>query len=102
MEKKDKVEDITTINFSITKCPLKIYKRFTEFCKQETNDNYAFGLKLLIDSREVNVKEVVLYEQYTKLKAEIDELREMIMVKESKPKATKVKTFGSAQGEKNE
>jgi len=68
---KDKVEDLTTINFSITKCPLKVFKAFSEFCKSETNDNYAFGLKMLLDSREVNVKEVVLYEQYCELKDRI-------------------------------
>ena len=99
-KKKDKVDEITTINFSVTKCPLKIYKKFTEFCKLESNDNYAFGMKLLLDSREANVKELVLYEQYIKLKAEVDELREMVVTK-TKTEKGGPKTFGS-RGEKNE
>jgi len=96
-EAKERVEDLTTINFSITKCPLKVFKLFSEFCKSETNDNYAFGLKMLIDSRDVNVKEVVLYEQYC-------ELRDRVVALESEKsedkKGPKVKTLGSGGMEK--
>jgi len=91
-ETKDRIDDITTINFSITKCPLKVFKAFSTFCKQETNDNYAFGLKVLLDSREANVKELVLYEQYLKLREEFEALKELV----NKTEVTKKpKTMGS-------
>tara|TARA_Y100000310_G_scaffold140352_1_gene139777 strand:- start:16369 stop:16626 length:258 start_codon:yes stop_codon:yes gene_type:complete len=73
-ETKDKMADVTTINFSITKCPLKVFKAFSEFCKQETNDNYAFGLKMLLDGMKTNVKEVVLYENLQELKDRVEKL----------------------------
>ncbi|MAH49941.1 hypothetical protein CMI37_29250 [Candidatus Pacearchaeota archaeon] len=89
-ELKDRIDDITTINFSITKCPLNVFKAFSTFCKKETNDNYAFGLKLLLDSREANVKEVVLYEQYLELKDEIENIKQKL----DEPKKKKPITMG--------
>jgi hypothetical protein len=94
---KDKIDDLTTINFSITKCPLKVFKGFSTFCKQETNDNYAFGLKMLLDMKEANVKEVVLYEQYLELRDEIEILKDKI----GEPKKIRPKTMGSG-GKKDE
>lgn len=84
---KDRVEDLTTINFSITKCPLKIFKRFSQFCKQETNDNYAFGLKMLLDALDTNVKEVVMWEQITALRDDFEKHKaEDQPVERKKPK----------------
>lgn len=95
-DKKKKVEELTTINFSITKCPMKVFKRFSEFCKNETNDNYSFGLKLLVDGMEGNLKEALLYEQFMELKVRIDELEELLANKpETEPKRLKPKTMGS-------
>lgn len=94
-EMKDKVESLTTINFSITKCPLKIFKEFSEYCKKETNDNYAFGLKLLLDGMKGNVKEVMLFEMVNELKEEVEQL------KQKNEKKTGPKTMGSG-GLKNE
>ena len=99
-ELKDRIDDITTINFSITKCPLNVFKAFSAFCKKETNDNYAFGLKLLLDSREANVKEVVLYEQYLELKDEVEIIKKQLerLEEPSKEKQTTrkmPKTMGS-------
>jgi|TARA_Y100000034_G_scaffold135310_1_gene206681 hypothetical protein len=91
-ELKERLDDITTINFSITKCPLKVFKAFSSFCKKETNDNYAFGLKLLLDSREANVKEVVLYEQYLKLKDEVADIRKLV---DAPTERKRPKTMGS-------
>lgn len=79
---------------------MEIFKRFSEYCKAETNDNYAFGLKLLLDCRDANIKEVVLYEQYMELKGELAELKASL----SKPVEEKKKgpkTMGSGDG-KNE
>jgi hypothetical protein len=97
-ETKDRIDDITTINFSITKCPMKIFKSFREFCKSETNDNYSFGLKILLDSRETNIKEVVLYELYTNLRDEFEQFKQEMSERKEKPK---LKTLGSG-GKKNE
>ena len=82
-----RVEKITTINFSITKCPHKVYQKFVEYCKNETNDNYSMGLKMLVDAIEANIKEALLFEQYMELKARMDEL-------ENKS-SDRVKTFGA-------
>ena len=90
---KEKIENITTINFSITKCPMKIFKSFREFCQKETNDNYSFGLKLLLDSRSANVKEIVLYEQYLELRDEMNTLKTEL--EEFKRVKKKPKTLGS-------
>ena len=72
---RDRVKDITTINFSITKCPHRVYQDFVEFCKKETNENYSMGLKLLTEGMKSNIKEVVLFEQYIELKHELSQLR---------------------------
>jgi hypothetical protein len=77
---KEKLEEMTTINFSITKCPMKVFKRFSEFCKKDTNDNYSFGLKMLLDARESNIKEVILYEQYMQLKDEVEQIKHTLSV----------------------
>jgi len=72
--KEEKEELPTTINFSITKCPIETYKKFVDFCKKETNDNYSFGLKLLLEGMEGNVKEALVYQQYMELKQRVEKL----------------------------
>lgn len=97
-EMKDKVDNLTTINFSVTKCPLKVYRKFVEFCKEESNDNYSMGLKLLLDGIEGNVKEATLFQEYmevkerlVKVEAELNQLKKPVE-EEKKPK---LKTMGS-------
>lgn len=97
-EMKDKVQEMTTINFSITKCPLKIFKAFSDYCKKETNDNYAFGLKLLLDGMKGNAKELMLFEMCNELRNEIDLMKQ---VEEKVDEKKTPKTLGSG-GLKNE
>jgi len=93
-DKKSRVEEITTINFSITKCPMKVFKRFSDFCKSETNDNYSFGLKLLVDGMEGNVKEALMYEQFMELNARVQDLEAKYEPVQTETKS-KPKTLGS-------
>ena len=96
---KDKVDKLITYNFSVTKCPAKVYDDFTDFCKSETNDNYSMGLKILLESRKANIKEVALFEQYMVLKDmvirledRVNELNEQVIAAKIIKKAPK--TFG--------
>jgi len=96
--KKEQVNQLTTINFSITKCPHKVFEEFVGFCAAETNDNYSMGIKLLLDARRTNIKEVILYEQYMELKNELADLKKKLFEEEQKEttkKRQKPKTFGS-------
>lgn len=91
-EIKKRVNDMTTINFSITKCPHKVYERFVGFAKSESSDNYSMALKLLLDNQEASAKEEVLFEMFIQQKAELEQLKEQIASKgdvvEEKPKPT--------------
>jgi hypothetical protein len=98
-EIQEKVNKLTTINFSITKCPIKVYEAFTQFCKEETNDNYSFGLKILIEGIKTNAKEATLFQQYLELKDEVAELKQLIAQSGDKPKSKKIKTMGSGGDE---
>jgi len=89
----DKVKDLTTINFSITKCPHKVYEEFVSFCKEETNNNYSMGMKMLLDAMKVNIKEITLFERYMELKERIEKLEEGKSAPEKEPEE-KAKTFG--------
>ena len=93
---KTKVRDLATVNFSITKCPVKVYEAFIDFCKSETNDIYSMGIRDLMEARKTNVKEVVLYQQYLEIKEEVVELREQILELREQMKGPKSKTFGSS------
>lgn len=84
---RERVQDMVSRNFSITKCPEKVYEKFVTFCKEETNNNYSMGLKVLLDAKEANIKEVVLFEQYIELKKRVESL-------ESGEEPDKPKTFG--------
>lgn len=75
---KERIEKMQTMNFSITKCPLAVYEEFTDFCKAETNDNYSFGIKLLLNANKANIKELMLYEQYMLLAERVKALEETI------------------------
>lgn len=97
---KERVEKLTTINFSITKCPIKVYKRFVEFCKGETNDNYSFGLKLMLDGMDGNVKESLLFQQYIEIKERLDKIEIVLNDKDDVEEKSDVKTFGN-KGVKN-
>jgi uncharacterized protein YoxC len=93
---KNRVEDATTINFSITKCPYKVYKEFVDFCKEETEDKYAMGLKLLIDAKNKTATVEGLFKAILSLQEQIDEINQrdgeaMVSSDVTKPV---VKTFG--------
>jgi len=77
---QEKFRDIqkTTINFSITKCPAKIHQKFCEFCQQETNDNYAMGIKILLECMEVEAKDQVMFQQYMEVREKVGILNERI------------------------
>ena len=91
-KKKDIIQSMVTRNFSITKCPEIVFNKFVNFCKAETNDNYSMGLKLLLEAKEVNVKEVVLFEHYMEIKEELAELNHKVSQLETKKKG---QTFGA-------
>ena len=93
---KTKVRDLATVNFSITKCPVKVYEAFIDFCKSETNDIYSMGIRDLMEARKTNVKEVVLYQQYLEIKEEVVELKEEISELREQIKGPKKRTFGSS------
>jgi len=89
---KERVESITTRNFSITKCPEIVWKEFTDFCKLETSDSYAMGVKLLLDAHKTNAKDLMLYQK-------IIELEDRVTLLEGKPKCAVTKTFGAKKQE---
>ena len=95
-EIKERLKNITTINFSVTKCPQKVYEDFVDFCKQETNDNYSMGLRDLLASRKASIKEVVLFQQYMELKDEVAVLNKK--VEELFQSRKGPKTFGKEEG----
>ena len=86
---KRKVMDLVTINFSITKCPQEVHEVFTQFCREETNDNYSMGLKLLMERSSFN-------EQLNHIHWRLQELEEsMGGESEEPPKKFKIKRMGS-------
>lgn len=85
-EMQDKIKRLETINFTITKCSPDVYHEFKTFCQEETNDNYSMGLKLLLEARNANIKEAVLFEQYQELKERIDALENAKSETKKKPK----------------
>lgn len=100
-KRQKKKEEDYTLGFSISDCPVSVYKDFKEFCKEETNDNYSFGLKILLEAYKTNTKELVLYEQYMKLKKRVKALEEEITDSEKEEKK-KPKTLGSGNKTKDE
>ena len=100
-ELNERVQALVTRNFSITKCPERVYDDFVNFCKDETNDNYSMRLKMLLEARKTNIKEVILYEQYMELKHEFEEFKTVVAEElhklQGKPLASEKKvprTFG--------
>lgn len=89
---QERVKSMVTRHFYISKCPEEVYVRFSEFCKVETMDNYALGLKTLLDIAETNAKELTLYKKYLEMEDRLVELEG----KEIEPKEEKLKTMGSA------
>ena len=87
---RENVREKGSIHFSIVKCPLKIYEKFTSFCEDETSGNYSLGLKILLDSYEESVKEDFVFENLREVRAELAEIREKLEKKRELPK-----TFGS-------
>jgi len=75
---KENSEKETTINFTVSNCPLSTFKLFGDFCKLEASHNYSFGLKLLLEARETNANQLVLYEQYLGLRDEVEQLKKQV------------------------
>lgn len=95
---KQKVEEISSVDFSVVNCPLKVWQDFKEYCRLNTQKSYAMGLKDLLNVVRDNSRDAMFFERIDGLQAEIDELRVLVDGKEvaSKPK---IPTFG---GKKNE
>lgn len=70
------------IRFSIraknTEQNAQIHAAFREFCKNETNDDYTLGLKVLLQYYQDDYKYATLRDLIMTLKMEIDELRAKI------------------------
>jgi len=95
---RERFMKLATINFNITKCPEAIYKEFIAFCAKESNDNYSFGLKLLLAAFKQNIKETILYEQLMLQEERIRILEEKLgLTPPPKPESTLPKTMGSGK-----
>ena len=93
---KERVELITTRNFTVSACPETVFQRFVNFCKRETNNNYAMGIKILLDAYETHAKELVLYEKLLELEDRVTALEEKVFGTKQKPK-----TFGKQEEDEN-
>ena len=71
---KEKVDMLTTRNFSITRCPEIVWEDFVNFCKRESGDSYSMGIKLLLDSYKTNAKELMLYQRILDIEARMSML----------------------------
>lgn len=94
---RDKVMKMATINFSITKCPQKVYEEFVMFCQSETNDNYSMGLKMLIELYKTNAKENHIFNKLEELESEIEQLKKQPnnpTETQTQPDEKTKKTFG--------
>ena len=97
---KERVQDMTTMDFNIGKCPVAVYRGFTDFCKKETNNNYSLGLKMLLEAKKANIKEVILYEQFMLLREEVNEVKnELDALKGVDLKKKSPKSFGIKEEE---
>jgi len=94
---KERVESITLRKFWISDCPEEVYQRFVDFCKKETNNGYAMGIKLLLDAWEKNAIELMLYEKIIAL----EDWRDMHIAQHQNKKKNKIKTLGK-RNEKGE
>jgi hypothetical protein len=96
--KKD-IEDLLTMSFNVkfnkTNDNLKIFERFKQFAKEESNDNYLLAIKTLLDFIEYDWK-------YESLSSNLNNLNDRVSVLESKGIITEdkkeqkniLKTFG--------
>jgi len=89
-EIEKRVKDIATINFNVSKCPVKIYEEFVALCKEQTGDNYAFGIKLGIDAYKLQGELVEMKTRLARLEVELTEMKNGPKKEESK-----AKTFGT-------
>ena len=83
MNEEKNVDELISRNFTITQCPEDVFQRFAKFCKKETNNFYAMGLKILLDSFEDDVIHKVILEKVFELEKKVEE-------KESKPSGIKM------------
>ena len=86
----ERIENMTTRNFSITRCPEKVWKDFVKFCEEETGDSYSMGIKVLLDLYKTNAKELMLYKRIIDIEDKVDAL-----TKVPGDAKLKTKTFGS-------
>jgi len=87
---KDKVEDMTTRNFTISGCPEKVFQRFSSYAKEHAADGYWMAVKQLLDIVDTNAKEVMLYERLMELTDRVNALE----TKGTEVPKRKPKTFG--------
>lgn len=72
----DQVENITKINFGVSGCPAKAFKKFKIFSAEKANGSYALAIERLIEVAEANMKEIYIFGELRKLNERVDKLEE--------------------------
>ena len=93
---EERIDAITTRNFTISGCPEKIFKEFVQYASSNTANCYWMALKELLDLVKANAKENMLFGAMT----DLDQRITAIENKEVKSKTTGLGTFGRKEEKK--
>lgn len=97
-EVKDSVDKILKRHFTVGECPETVYQEFVAFCKAEYANNWAAGLKILMERHKVGGLHELLAKDIQELFDRVEVLETKPEVK-SEPEKKKRATFGSKNDE---
>jgi len=93
---KERIKSITTFDFYVKKCPSDVYERFCKFAINETRDDYAMALKVLLERNDANSIMLTLHQFVIELREEIENIKNILDTKDIEEKESK-KTFGKQE-----
>jgi len=91
---RDRVLDVSTRNFWISRCPERTFQRFIALAEIETKKDYSMMLKILLDAYENDAKALMLFEKIELLNVRVAELESAFVNTAVVKKSNIPKTFG--------
>lgn len=92
----ERVDAMTYIKpFPIKECDLLTIKRFIQFCRFNSKNDWGVGLKMLMDYVETDAKTLLLYDKILKLENDMEGLKVLVDNKQGEDEEKgERKTFG--------
>lgn len=94
---KERVDDITHVNFQVNECPLTILKKFKDYAKQHTRSNYPMAIERLLEIADTNAKDLMIWESILDVRDKVAQLELHVASDKKEEQKARIPTIGNTK-----